>query len=478
MSEVIELRKLNTLTERTTAIQRFEEDREDNESAGSRKEEDDTPSERSLAQEDEENQGHEEAVTQYALPPADCGARAWLFLAGATMMELLIWAIPTSVGVLHVYWTNELFEGSGTATLTLAATLHSGLVYMSTALLGPLVVRATTWQKTIQVVTWIISAAGLIASAFATQPWHLIVTFGIIYPVCGAAYLPCATLLFEWFVKARGTAMGIVYAGMGVGGAVCPFIIDGLLKRYSYKTTMISIGVGFGIIGLISLIPIRHRIPPTSRSHHSGKRWHAADWSFMKSTALMAGLATILLTSLGNFVPSLWLPSFADDLSLTRPSGTGLVAILNAASVPGNAILGIMSDHMSLRVVILISCIGSGLACAFLWGFGTNDGMLVAFTIIFGLLGPSFSALWTKMNAVISKDNPFAITIVLSLFTFIRGVGNLTSGPISEALLKYNTFKGGAGAYGVNNYGVLLLYSSITILSGGVTGAMLKEKST
>lgn len=137
MSEVIELRKLNTLTERTTAIQRFEEDREDNESAGSRKEEDDTPSERSLAQEDEENQGHEEAVTQYALPPADCGARAWLFLAGATMMELLIWAIPTSVGVLHVYWTNELFEGGGTATLTLAATLHSGLVYMSTALLGP-----------------------------------------------------------------------------------------------------------------------------------------------------------------------------------------------------------------------------------------------------------------------------------------------------------------------------------------------------
>lgn len=102
--------------------------------------------------------------------------------------------------------------------------------------------------------------------------------------------------------------MGIVYAGMGVGGAVCPFIIDGLLKRYSYKTTMISIGVGFGIIGLISLIPIRHRIPPTSRSHPSGKRWHAADWSFMKSTALMAGLATILLTSLGNFVPSLWLP--------------------------------------------------------------------------------------------------------------------------------------------------------------------------
>lgn len=135
MSEIIELRKFNTLTERSTT-QRFEEDREDNESVGSRKT-DDTPSERSVAQEDEENQGDEEAVAQYALPPTDCGIRAWLFLAGATMMELLIWAIPTSVGVLHVYWANELFDGRGTATLTLAATLHSGLVYMSTALLGP-----------------------------------------------------------------------------------------------------------------------------------------------------------------------------------------------------------------------------------------------------------------------------------------------------------------------------------------------------
>lgn len=31
---------------------------------------------------------------------------------------------------------------------------------------------------------------------------------------------------------------------------------------------------------------------------------------------------------------------------------------------------------------------------------------------------------------------------------------------------------------GVHLQGVLLLYSSITILSGGVTGAMFKEKST
>lgn len=31
------------------------------------------------------------------------------------------------------------------------------------------------------------------------------------------------------------------------------------------------------------------------------------------------------------------------------------------------------------------------------------------------------------------EDNPFAITIVLSLFTFIRGVGNLTSGQYTKS---------------------------------------------
>lgn len=60
-------------------------------------------------------------------------------------------------------------------------------------------------------------------------------------------------------------------------------------------------------------------------------------------------------------------------------------------------------------------------------------------------------------------------------------------GPVSEALLKYDTLRGATGAYGVNNYvsddrfaaltfqGILLVYTGVTIFSGGLTGALFKE---
>jgi len=72
-----------------------------------------------------------------SLPQADTGKAAWLFLIGATAIEVLIWGIPFSIGVLHAYWTDELFPGRGTSTITLASTLQTGLLYMVAALSGP-----------------------------------------------------------------------------------------------------------------------------------------------------------------------------------------------------------------------------------------------------------------------------------------------------------------------------------------------------
>ncbi|WVQ83767.1 hypothetical protein IAT38_005911 [Cryptococcus sp. DSM 104549] len=414
-----------------------------------------------------------------ALPPADGGYRAWLFLAAATMIEVLVWGLPFSVGILHVYWTNTLFEGKGASTVTLAATLQTGLLYMGCVFLGPLLAAFPRWQKTLQFAGLMGAVVAMITSAFATKPWHLVVTMGCIYPLSGAYYLPCATLIYEWFFAKRGLATGIMFAGTGLGGTIFPFIMSGLLNRFGYKPAMISLAIGYALIGSLVLIPIRRRIPLARYGPGTGdaaRRKPRVDWSFLRSLPLLLGSLTILLTSLGNFVPSLWIPSFADDMHFAHPSGTGLVALMNAASVLGNALMGFLSDRLAVRTVIAISCVGSALACALLWGFGTSEGPVVAFTVVFGLLGLSFTSLWTKMISIISKDDPVAPTLIFSLFTFIRGVGNVTSGPISQSLLKSGALKGAAGAYGGSNYGILLIYTSLTIMSGCASGMLFKEK--
>jgi MFS family permease len=109
------------------------------------------------------------------------------------------------------------------------------------------------------------ASLSMVLSAFATQPWHLVVTFGLLYPLAGRKstaherilvgmisdhrsmsqflvfYMPAAILLFEWFQQRRGMASGIMYAGTGAGGTVFPFIVQALLHSFGYKAAMISL---------------------------------------------------------------------------------------------------------------------------------------------------------------------------------------------------------------------------------------------
>nr|KIR45767.1 monocarboxylic acid transporter [Cryptococcus bacillisporus CA1280] len=419
----------------------------------------------------------DESATHYALPPVDGGRRAWAFLAGATVVEMLVWGFPYSIGILHAYWSNTLFKGYGESAITLASTLQTGLLYMSCAIFGPVFTRWPRWQKTLQYIGLFASALSMIGSALATKPWHLVITNGCIYPFSGALYLPCCTVLFEWFVakRHRGVATGLMYAGTGVGGIAYPYIMSGLLNSVGYKAALVSMGIGYAIIGSIALIPVNRRVPISRYHFEEPGRRKQISFSFLKRSVAFTGPLIILFVSMGNFIPTVWLPSYADDLKLRHLNGTALIAILNAATIPGNILLGYFSDY-SIRAVIIVSCVGSALGCAFLWGFGTNAGMLVAFAIVYGLLGSSFQCLWSNMIGVISKDDPIAPSLVFSIFAFMRGIGNITSGPVSGALMKHDSFPGAAGAYGFHNYGTLLVYTAVTIFTGGATGILFKDR--
>jgi len=99
-----------------------------------------TPSSRSTRADSSPEDGNMDAEgpTQFisALPPVDGGREAWSFLAAATILETLVWGVPYTVGIFHEYWTSTTFKGEGEGVVTLAATLQTGLMYMSTAVFG------------------------------------------------------------------------------------------------------------------------------------------------------------------------------------------------------------------------------------------------------------------------------------------------------------------------------------------------------
>lgn len=140
-----------------------------------------------------------------AVPPPDTGY-AWIFLGASFLIEMLAFGYVFSIGVFHSYWEKTLFPGQGAATIiTLATTLNGGLMYITAVLIGPVFTRWPQHRAKIQYAGLMLSASGIVASAFATKPRHLVITAGLMYPLGGCTYyLPAATLLFTWWQQKRG----------------------------------------------------------------------------------------------------------------------------------------------------------------------------------------------------------------------------------------------------------------------------------
>lgn len=106
-------------------------------------------------------------------------------------------------------------------------------------------------------------------------------------------------------------------------------------------------------------------------------------------------------------------------MKMSRPGGTGLIAIMNgmssmshllisAASVPGNALLGHFTDRMPINIAVFASSVAAAASCLFFWGFGTHEAVLVVFAILYGLFGLSFTALWVRIIGVIARMSVIA----------------------------------------------------------------------
>jgi len=134
-------------------------------------------------------------------------------------------------------------------------------------------------------------------------------------------YLPCATLLFEWFIERRGLATGIMFSGAAVGGTLFPLLSGALLPAIGFRSTLLVLAAIFAVLDGAALVFIRNRVPLAPRVRTRNVSWRhitswrpAANMTFLRRRAVWAMWAFVTLTGLVNFIPSLWIPSTSSTL--------------------------------------------------------------------------------------------------------------------------------------------------------------------
>ncbi|KAK5120507.1 hypothetical protein LTR85_006162 [Meristemomyces frigidus] len=396
-----------------------------------------------------------------ALPPTDGGYQAWLLLAGCFIINVLVWGFAFSFGVLQEYYMNNEPFASNSNGIPTIGTTATGLMY----LLMPIYFYALQrWPVLKKYSTWAslpVVAGALIGASFAQTVPQLIACQGVLYAIGGNMLVtPTITYLDEWFVRRKGLAIGIMWAGDGAGGVIMAIVLQALLSRYGFRVALRCIACAFVILMAPLLLFVKPRLPIPMAS-----AVRPIDTSFLRSPVFWVLQAFNIIQGTGYFLPTNYLPTYAESIGLSSKFGSLTLVMVNLAAVLGCIVTGALVDRVDVTAVMLGISVGAAAAILAVWGVSTSIAPLCAFSLLYGLTAGSYSTTWAGMIKDVQRHvaNVDA-NVIFGFLAAGRGIGAVASGPLSDALIASS----GQSMHGYGGeYGSLVIFAGCTTLAGG-----------
>ncbi|SPO02804.1 related to monocarboxylate transporter 2 [Cephalotrichum gorgonifer] len=405
-----------------------------------------------------------------ALPPTDGGKDAWLFLAACFMIEGLVWGFPFAFGVFQSYYaSHEPFAGS--RNIPVIGTCAMGIMYLDNALVSAVLRLYPRHARWAPLGGLFVMCLALAMSSFSSSVPHLIATQGVLYALGGSvAYCPCIQYMDEWFARRKGLAYGIMWSATGFGGVLIPLLLEFLLNRYGFRTTLrIWAGLLFALSAPLTVF-IKPRLPIASATHPA-----RPNVRFLISRTFMLHQVANIAEATGFFLPSIYLPTYAATyLGASSFLSTLTLLIVNVSSVFGCIVMGSLIDRFDPISCIFFSTVGTTIGVLVLWGLSSSLPVLYVFCVIYGFFAGSFTSTWPGVmkQVVASEERRHRGADPIMIFGWLaagRGVGNIISGPLSEALVSGSPWKGQPGTGYGSGHGPLIVFTGLSALLGGAT---------
>ena len=242
-------------------------------------------------------------------------------------------------------------------------------------------------------------------------------------------------------------------------------MLNFLLEDYGFRTTLRTWTIAVTFISYPLIYFLRPRLPisPVSRPSRYGFR-------FLRTSTFWLLQIGLIIESLGYFIPSIYLPTFARSVGLSTSTGTLLVALINGAAVFSTIIMGMLIDRFHVTTVILLSTVGAAISIFLFWGLSTALPLLCIFSVLYGFFAGGFvSTNAGIIKLVKQRDESADVGMLIGLLSAGRGIGAVLSGPLSEALLNERPWQGKAGLGYGSGYGGLIVFTGVTAVLGSVS---------
>lgn len=204
------------------------------------------------------------------MPPADTGSfrtrvsfyYGWVIVAVSAVILLVVFGIRLSFTVFFVTLTEEFSWTRGDTALIFSVSM---IVFAITSTPAGMALDRFGARRTFSVGAFVL-ALGLLLSSQVETYWQLVLSYGLVAGL-GITILglgPQAGLISRWFLKKRGVALGVAFAGTGLGTLLLTPGVESLIRLVDWQRTYVVLA-GLAL-ALIPLIVIFLRLNPSSMS--------------------------------------------------------------------------------------------------------------------------------------------------------------------------------------------------------------------
>jgi MFS family permease len=231
----------------------------------------------------------------------------------------------------------------------------------------------------------VLMGGGLLLAPLTSQPWHLYLTIGVMVgagSIC-LGYSGQSLFLPNWFVRRRGLAMGLAFAGVGLGSMTLLPWVQHMIEQTGWRTACTAMGIMvLVVLGPINLLlrkkPDDMGLRPDGDAapHATSVRpvsnivdpaWAATDWTLGRALAT----ARFWWIAFGYFCGLyIWYAvqvhqtKFLLDIGFSPNVGVWALGTVSLLGIPGQIFLGHVSDRIGREAVWAISCAGFAICFA------------------------------------------------------------------------------------------------------------------
>ncbi|MBU6266795.1 MAG: MFS transporter [Sphingomonadales bacterium] len=270
------------------------------------------------------------------------------------------------------------------------------------------------------------------------QWWLAVVLLGVtMAPVLPVSWMAAIISRFD---AARGLAMAIALAGVGLGSAVWPVLGARLLATWGWRAVYPALGIGWAAV-LLPLAWATLPRTPSARSAQTTAVPGACGQTLRSSTFLLltaAGsifIATIYGINL-NLVPIL------TGLGYSIGQAAGIAGLAGLSAIAGRVLTGLLLDLLPTRLLAVATFLLPLVSIALLSRLGAPGGTVVAAVTLLGFsLGAETDVIaFIASRRFDSRVFASAYSVSSAVFSVCAALGPLLANRVFDASHSYHGF--------------------------------------